>query len=105
MRQFTWLLAGVVVCLASQSVHAQSASSTGSPVNSAINYQFPFAAPSLATAQLTPSISLMNWFQNLNPLFRNTAPLGSSGTYPADSALPGMSYLQTFGYRVAQPAQ
>jgi hypothetical protein len=105
MRKLTCLVAGVVLCLASQAAHAQNTSSTFSPVSSAINYQFPFAAPSLATAQLTPSISILNWFGSLNPLFRNTAPLGSSGTYPADNQLPGMSYLQTFGYRVAQPAQ
>lgn len=105
MKKILFLMAGIVVCLATQSSQAQNTSTTASPVGGAINYQYPFAAPSLATTKLTPSISVMSWFQNLNPLYRNTSPLGTAQVYPGDANLPGMSYLQSFGYRVAQPAQ
>jgi len=47
--------------------------------------------------------NFFNWLPSLSPLSSHTGLPTSN--FPSSSQMPGMSYLQQFGYQVAQPAQ
>jgi hypothetical protein len=47
--------------------------------------------------------NLFSWLPSLSPMTGGTGL--PTSTFPTQSQMPGMNYLQQFGYRVATPAQ